>query len=61
MKRLNIASVLKLLCLLILPELKAQIDYTDFITSGELNSYYKVAVRERTATPFVYMREADVK
>lgn len=39
----------------------AQIDYSDFITSGEFDSYYKVAVRERTAVGYAPVREADIK
>lgn len=36
-------------------------DYSDFVTSGEYNSYFHVAVRQRTAIPMPYLREADVK
>lgn len=62
MKRVNFKILwLQMLCLLVLPELRAQIYYSDFITSGELDAYYKVAVRERLATPYVPLREADVK
>lgn len=39
----------------------AQVDYRDFITSGEYDPYYKVSVRERLAVPFVNYREADIK
>lgn len=41
--------------------LKAQVDYSDFITSGEHTSYVKVAVRERPVISYPYLREADVK
>lgn len=40
---------------------KAQVNYSDFITSGEYDSYYKVAVRERQAVPLVSLQEANVK
>lgn len=36
-------------------------DYSDFITSGEYNSYFHQAVRQRLAVPMPYLREADVK
>ncbi len=61
MNRLSRRSFWAVLILLTMPALHAQIDYTDFITSGELNSYYKVAVRELRAVPFVHTREADIK
>lgn len=41
--------------------LTAQINYSDFITSGEHDSYFKVAVRERQPAPLLSYREADVK
>ncbi|MCC6817311.1 MAG: gliding motility protein GldN [Bacteroidia bacterium] len=49
------------LFILFLNALNAQVDYTDFIVSGELGSYYKVAVKERIAVPYVSSREADMK
>lgn len=39
----------------------AQVNYSDFITSGEHNSYKKTAVRERPIIAYPYLREADVK
>ncbi|MES2616872.1 MAG: gliding motility protein GldN [Bacteroidota bacterium] len=39
----------------------AQVNYSDFITSGEHTSYKKVAVRERPVIAYPYLREADVK
>lgn len=45
----------------LISSLNAQIDYSDFITSGEFDSYFKVAVRERTAIPYAPVREADIK
>lgn len=42
-------------------DLSAQVNYSDFITSGESNSYKKVAVRERPVIAYPYLREADVK
>lgn len=48
-------------CITLLTGLNAQIDYSDFITSGEFDSYYKVAVRERAAVGYAPVREADVK
>jgi gliding motility associated protien GldN len=39
----------------------AQVDYADFITSGEHTSYVKVAVRERPVIAYPHLREADVK
>jgi gliding motility associated protien GldN len=47
--------------LLLVSSLSAQIDYTDFITSGEHTSYVKVAVRERPVIAYPPLREADVK
>ncbi len=41
--------------------MKAQVNYADFITSGEHNSYKKVAVRERPIIAYPPLREADVK
>jgi gliding motility associated protien GldN len=41
--------------------MKAQVDYNQFITSGEHNSYVKVAVRERPVIAYPALREADVK
>jgi gliding motility associated protien GldN len=41
--------------------MKAQVNYADFITSGEHNSYVKVAVRERPVIAYPELREADVK
>ncbi len=41
--------------------LNAQVNYSDFITSGEATSYKKEAVKEREVVPYPYMREADVK
>ena len=41
--------------------LGAQVNYSDFITSSEHNSYKKVAVRERPVIAYPYLREADVK
>lgn len=48
-------------CITLMTGLNAQIDYSDFITSGEFDSYYKVAVRERSAVAYAPVREADVK
>ncbi len=39
----------------------AQVNYDDFITSGEHTSYYKVAVRETPVVAYPHLREADVK
>lgn len=39
---------------------EAQIDYSDFITSGEHDAYYKPAVRERQPVALTHLREADV-
>jgi len=39
----------------------AQVNYGDFITSGEHTSYVKVAVRQRPVVAYPYLREADVK
>lgn len=39
----------------------AQVDYSEFITSGEHTSYKKVAVDERPVIAYPYLREADVK
>ena len=39
----------------------AQVNYGDFITSGEHTSYIKVAVRQRPVVAYPYLREADVK
>jgi gliding motility associated protien GldN len=47
--------------LLLVSSLSAQVDYTDFITSGEHTSYVKVAVRERPVIAYPPLREADVK
>lgn len=47
--------------LLMCSSLGAQVNYSDFITSGEHNSYKKVAVRERPVIAYPYLREADVK
>lgn len=47
--------------LLLVSSLNAQVDYTDFITSGEHTSYVKVAVRERPVIAYPPLREADVK
>lgn len=49
--------------LLIVPlaPLDAQVDYSDMITSGEFNSYYKRGVRERRFVPYAPTREADMK
>lgn len=44
-----------------LSTLKAQVNYGDFITSGEHTSYAKVAVRERPVVSYPALREADVK
>jgi gliding motility associated protien GldN len=42
--------------------MNAQVNYAaDFITSGEHNSYVKVAVRERPVIAYPELREADVK
>ncbi len=49
------------LVLLLCADLSAQVNYSDFITSGESNSYKKVAVRERPVIAYPYQREADVK
>jgi gliding motility associated protien GldN len=62
MKQLNFKFQFVLACLSILIfDLRAQIDYADFITSGEHDTYYKVAVRERNAVSLPHLREADVK
>jgi gliding motility associated protien GldN len=42
-------------------DLSAQVNYSDFITSGEATSYKKQAVRERPVIAHPYLREADVK
>jgi hypothetical protein len=42
-------------------DLSAQVNYSDFITSGEATSYKKQAVRERPVIAYPYLREADVK
>ena len=47
--------------LLLISSVSAQVDYTDFITSGEHTSYVKVAVRERPIIAYPPLREADVK
>jgi gliding motility associated protien GldN len=47
--------------LLLVSSVSAQVDYTDFITSGEHTSYVKVAVRERPVIAYPPLREADVK
>jgi gliding motility associated protien GldN len=47
--------------LLLVSSVSAQVDYTDFITSGEHTSYVKVAVRERPIIAYPPLREADVK
>jgi len=47
--------------ILFISTLNAQVDYTDFITSGEHTSYVKVAVRERPVIAYPPLREADVK
>lgn len=47
--------------LLLCSSVSAQVDYTDFITSGEHTSYVKVAVRERPVIAYPPLREADVK
>jgi gliding motility associated protien GldN len=47
--------------LLLVSSISAQVDYTDFITSGEHTSYVKVAVRERPIIAYPPLREADVK
>lgn len=49
------------LVLLLCADLNAQVNYSDFITSGESNSYKKVAVRERPVIAYPQLREADVK
>jgi gliding motility associated protien GldN len=41
--------------------MKAQVNYADFITSGEHNSYVKDAVRARPVIAYPTLREADVK
>ena len=39
----------------------SQVNYSDFITSGESTSYKKQAVKEREIVSYPYQREADVK
>jgi gliding motility associated protien GldN len=41
--------------------INAQVDYSEFITSGEHTSYKKVAVDERPVIQYPPLREADVK
>lgn len=41
--------------------MNAQVNYSDFITSGESTSYKKQAVKEREVVSYPYQREADVK
>ncbi len=54
-------KIIYILVLLFSVDLSAQVNYSDFITSGESNSYKKVAVRERPVIAYPYLREADVK
>jgi hypothetical protein len=53
-----IFSAVLILCTL---SANAQVDYGDFITSGEHTSYVKQAVRERPVISYPSLREADVK
>ncbi|MBC7425413.1 MAG: hypothetical protein H7321_02665, partial [Bacteroidia bacterium] len=41
--------------------LNAQVDYSEYVTSGEYTSYTKTAVRQRPVVSHPYLREADVK
>jgi gliding motility associated protien GldN len=50
-----------LFSVLLFSTLNAQVDYSDYITSGEHTSYVKVAVKERPVISYPGMREADVK
>ncbi len=52
---------LSLMLLLIAASLKAQINYSDYITSGELTSYKKVVIRENLAVVNPYCIERDIK
>ena len=54
----NFASIL---IIMIACNINAQVNYSDFITSGESTSYKKTGVKERAVVAYPYIREADVK
>lgn len=54
-------NIILISALIIGLNLKAQVNYSDFITSGEATSYKKQAVKEREVVSYPYQREADVK
>ncbi len=53
--------VLSLIIAMFALSVNAQVNYSEFITSGEHTSYQKVAVKERPIIGYPPLREADVK